>query len=83
MNILYNGAYILETFEPQNRRVLVANDKYWDKENVHIKRLVETYNKEAANLAPELFLRGGEIDSAEIPSTILDEWMNDPKERLS
>ena len=80
MNILYNGAYILETFEPQNRRVLVANDKYWDKENVHIKRLVETYNKEAANLAPELFLRG-EIDSAEIPSTILDEWMNDPKKK--
>ncbi len=37
INFLYNGAYIMETFEPQNRRVLVANDKYWDKENIHIK----------------------------------------------
>src|SRR5690606_12590533 len=33
--------------------------------------------KEATTLAPELFLRG-EIDYADIPSTVLDEWMNDP-----
>jgi len=76
-NLLYNGAYIMETFEPQTRRVLVANDTYWDKENVFIKKLISTYNKEASTLAPELFLRG-DIDYAEIPSTILDEWMKDP-----
>ncbi|TJX14201.1 peptide ABC transporter substrate-binding protein [Tissierella creatinini] len=76
-NLLYNGAYILDTFEPQNRRTLIANDTYWDKENVHIKRINATYNKEATNLAPELFARG-DIDYAEIPSTILDDWMKDP-----
>ena len=75
-NILYNGAYIMESFEPQNSRVLVANNSYWDKENVHIKKLVATYNKEAGNLSPELFLRG-EIDSTNVPSTILDDWMDD------
>lgn len=80
LNILYNGAYIMDTFEPQNRRVLVANDQYWDKENVHIRKLVSTYNKEASTLAPELFLRG-EIDHADISSTILDEWMKDPQKK--
>ncbi len=75
--LLYNGAYIMETFEPQTRRVLVANENYWDKENIHIKKITYTYNKEAATLEPELFLRG-EIDYADISSTIIDEWMKDP-----
>lgn len=77
-NILYNGSYILEKFEPQNKRILKKNEKYWDKENVHIKKIIETYNKEADNLSPELFLRG-EIDNTTIPSTILDQWIKDEK----
>lgn len=75
--ILYNGAFIMETFEPQTRRVLVANENYWDKENIHIKKIISTYNKEAATLAPELFLRG-EIDYTDVSSSIIDEWMKDP-----
>lgn len=76
-NLLYNGAYILDTFEPQSRRTLIANDKYWDKENVHIKKINAVYNKESAALSPELFIRG-DIDLADITSAVLDEWMNDP-----
>lgn len=79
-NLLYNGAYIMDTFEPQTKRVLVANESYWDKENVFIKKLNAQYNKEAATLAPELFLRG-EIDYADIPSTILDTWIKDPTKK--
>ena len=75
-NLLYNGAYIMETFEPQIKRVLVANKDYWDKDNVHISKIVSTYNKESETLAPELFLRG-EVDDADIPSSALDEWMKD------
>lgn len=77
-SLLYNGAYIMETYEPQTRRVLVANENYWDKENVFIKKLIATYNKESIALAPELFLRG-DIDDAEIQTTILDDWMKDPE----
>lgn len=77
-NLLYNGAYILETFEPQTRRVLVANENYWDKENMFISKINQTFNNEAATLAPELFIRG-EIDYTDISSAIIDEWMNDPK----
>lgn len=74
--LLYNGAYIMETFEPQNRRVLVANENYWDKNNVHIKEINYKYNKEASTIAQELFLRG-EISAVEIGSDSIDAWMAD------
>jgi oligopeptide transport system substrate-binding protein len=75
-NLLYNGAYILQTFEPQNSRIFVANDKYWDKDKVNIKKLTYTYNKEAETLSPELFSRG-EINYTTIPTATVDLWMKD------
>lgn len=80
INFLYNGAYIMETFEPQTRRILVANDKYWDKENVFIDRIKMTYNQEAATLSPEMFLRG-EIDYAEVSASVVEEWMEDAEKK--
>ncbi len=79
-NLLYNGAYLMETFEPQTRRVLVKNEDYWDKENIHITKITQKYNKESATLAPELFVRG-EIDYADISSDIIDQWMEDPDKK--
>lgn len=71
----YIGAYIMTTFEPQSRRVYEKNPKYYDADNVFIETVNMTYNAEASTLAPEMFLRG-ETDFAQIPSTILDDWMN-------
>lgn len=79
-NLLYNGAYILDTFEPQNKRVFKANDKYWDKGNVKISTLTYSYNKESATLSPELFTRG-QITDATIPSASIDEWMKDANKK--
>lgn len=79
-NILYNGAYIFDTFEPSTKRILVKNEKYWDADNIHIKKIHQKFNKEASTLAPELFARG-EIDSTSISSDIIDEWLNDPKKK--
>lgn len=78
--MLSDGAYVLTTFEPENRRVLEMNENYWNKDNIYISRINYNYNKEAKTLAPELFLRG-EISEADIPSEILDEWMNDPEKK--
>ncbi|HCO48354.1 MAG TPA: peptide ABC transporter substrate-binding protein [Spirochaetaceae bacterium] len=78
--LLYNGAYIIDSFEPQVGRTLVRNDKYWDKDHVYIKRLNYKYNKEASTLGPELFLRG-EISSVVIPSSLIDSWMKDPAKK--
>ena len=73
--ILYCGAYILSEFAPQEKRVYTANESYWDRENVFIDRIEQTYNKEAGTLSPELYRRG-EIDSASIDNTIADEWLS-------
>lgn len=74
--LLYNGAYVMEIWEPQTRRVLVANEDYWDAGNVHLGTITQTYNQEAATLAPEMFLRG-EVDYADISAALVEEWMDD------
>ena len=35
-NILYNGAYILSAWEPQNQHEFIKNEDYWDADNVYI-----------------------------------------------
>ncbi|MCR4804885.1 MAG: peptide ABC transporter substrate-binding protein [Clostridia bacterium] len=74
----FNGAYILQTAQPQQKRVYVKNENNWDAEHIYIERIEETYNQEAATLAPEMFLRG-EIDSASIGSDIVADWLADPE----
>ncbi|MCH4887450.1 peptide ABC transporter substrate-binding protein [Acidaminobacter sp. JC074] len=76
-SLLYNGAYIMTSFEPQNRRVLSANQNYWDKANVYIEEINYKYNKEAATVAQELFLRN-EVSHVEVGSDSIDAWMMDP-----
>ena len=76
--VLYCGAYILSEFKPQEKRVFTKNESYWDAEHVYLTKLEQTYNKEASTLSPELYLRG-EIDSADITSTIAAEWLADEK----
>ncbi|MGN0996910.1 MAG: peptide ABC transporter substrate-binding protein [Candidatus Ventricola sp.] len=73
-NILYCGAYVLSTFEPQQKRVYTKNAVNWDAEHVYIDVIEETYNKEATTISPELFKRG-EVDGADIDSTIASEWL--------
>ena len=75
--MLYNGAYILELFEPQNARVLVLNENFWDKDNMSISKITYRYNKEANALAPELFLRG-EVTEASITMDTVESWLKDP-----
>lgn len=78
--LLYNGAYILETYEPQSRRVLVKNQNYWDASKIYIEKINYRYNKEASAVAQELYLRG-EVSDLVISSAMLDEWMNDPAKK--
>ncbi|MBO4884149.1 MAG: peptide ABC transporter substrate-binding protein [Clostridia bacterium] len=76
--VLYCGAYILSEFKPQESRVYTKNEAYWDAEHVYITKIQQTYNKEASTLSPELYLRG-EIDAADITTTIASEWLADPE----
>ena len=75
--ILYNGAYVLETFKPQEKTVLAKNQAYWDADKVYIDKIDETYNKEAANVAPQYFLDGN-IDGFGIDNALAADWLSDP-----
>jgi oligopeptide transport system substrate-binding protein len=76
--LLYSGPYIMTVFDPENRRVYERNEKYWNAQRYPLKTIEEIYNKEAATIGPELYLRG-EIDETLIPLAILDEWLKDPE----
>jgi len=69
----YNGAFILEEYEPQVTHVYVKNANNWDAENVHIDRIVRLYNSESSTLSPIMALRG-DVDSAELDNDIIDDW---------
>lgn len=73
----YNGAYILSEFAPQEKHVYTKNDHYWDADKVYITKIDETYNAEAAALAP-IMAENNEIDYAEIGADIADDWLSDP-----
>lgn len=77
-NLLYCGAFRISDFQPQVSHTYVKNDAYWDKDNVFIDEIQETFNKEAVTLAPAMYQRG-ETDYAVISADILPTWMNDPK----
>ncbi len=78
----YCGAYILTEYEPQVKRTYEKNYQNWDADNVHITKLSQTYNTESTNLAPAMVLRG-EIDYADIPTSMLDEWQANYPDYLS
>ncbi len=70
----YCGAFIMETFEPQQQHVYVKNHNNWDAANVHLDKIVRNYNAEASTLGPIMAQRG-EVDSTSLSNDILDEWM--------
>ncbi len=74
-NLLYCGAYYLETFEPQTMRVYAKNPHNWDADQVFIERIEQKYNKESNTISPEMFQRG-EVDDASITSTIAAQWLS-------
>ncbi len=76
-NLLYCGAFILSTFEPQQQRVLTKNQNYWDKDNVFLDAIQQTYNAEASSIAVTMY-QSGEIDQASISAALLSAMMADP-----
>ncbi len=75
--LLYNGAFILSTFQPQQQRVLTKNESYWDKENVFLDAIQQTYNAEASSIAVTMY-QSGEVDEASVSSDLLSAMMADP-----
>jgi len=77
-HLLYCGAYVLSTYEPQNQRVLTKNAAYWDVDAVHIDAVEFKYNAEASSVATTMYL-AGDIDQADVSSDLLTAMMADPE----
>ena len=75
--LLYNGAFILSTYEPQQQRVLTKNPSYWDKDNVFLDAVQMTYNAEASSISATMY-QSGEVDQADISSNLLSAMLADP-----
>ena len=75
--LLYCGAFILSTYEPQQQRVLTKNASYWDKENVFLDAVQMTYNAEASSISTTMY-QSGEVDEAGVSSNLLSAMMADP-----
>lgn len=76
--ILYCGAFLCTKYEANSYIVHERNPLYWDIEDIHVERIEERYNAEAATLAPEALLRG-EVTYADIPADQIDGWLSDPQ----
>ncbi len=74
-SLYYIGPYRLTSFEPQAERIYEKNNSYYDADNVHIEKIIATYNAESSALAPEMFRRG-EVDMASLGSDIITDWLN-------
>ncbi|MDD4850945.1 MAG: peptide ABC transporter substrate-binding protein [Gemmiger sp.] len=75
-NLLYNGAYILSEFEPQDTHVMVKNPTYWDADNVFIDKIQKKYNPEASSVEATMY-KSGEVDLAHVSADLLDSWLAD------
>lgn len=79
--LLYCGAFILSSFDPQVERVLTKNESYWDEENVFIDTIQMTYNAEASTLGTTMYLNG-EVDEASVSSNLLDSLLEDYSDQI-
>ena len=77
-NILYNGAFRLAEYVPLEKRTLVKNDQYWDREKVYIDEISAKYRKDVSEVSPDSFL-DKEIDQVLISVDDMERWMSDPE----
>ncbi|MBR1530225.1 MAG: peptide ABC transporter substrate-binding protein [Oscillospiraceae bacterium] len=79
-NLLYNGAFILSIWQPQEKQTLIKNPSYWDAGHVYLDKVEREYNLDAYHVQGSMFLEN-KIDYAEISFEELDNWMNNPETR--
>ena len=76
--LLYCGAYVLSTYQPQNQRILTKNASYWEADAVYIDSVEFKYNAEANSVATTMYL-AGDVDHADVSSDLLTAMMADPE----
>ena len=75
--LLYNGAFVLSTYEPQQKRILTKNASYWEADCVYLDAVQQTYNAEASSISATMY-QSGEVDAADVSSNLLSAMLADP-----
>ena len=73
-NVLSNGAFVMEVWEPGRQATFKKNDKYWNAENVKIDKLVMNLVQKPEVAATSF--ENGETDYAPINSDLVDKYKN-------
>ncbi|MCD6520957.1 MAG: peptide ABC transporter substrate-binding protein [Anaerolineae bacterium] len=76
-NIWVNGPYLLETWEHENRMVMVKNPYYYDAKNVSIEKINWAMVVEASTAFA--MYENGELDVAAVPLDDMDRVKADPQ----
>lgn len=75
--LLYNGPYVIKSFNPASGVKLKKNDQYWDKDNVDIPKINIKVIKEAST-ALNLY-NGGDLDYATLSSEDVNDYKDKPE----
>lgn len=76
--LVYNGPFKIESYESNNKMVLVKNDSFWDKDNVKLTKINMTDVKEFATQA-QLF-ESKQLDVTGSTQDYIEKWTEAAKE---
>lgn len=74
----YCGAYYLNNYAPGEQYQMTKNPNYFEKDDVYIEKITNTYNAEASTISGEMYQRG-EVEEASLDSTLAKSWSADEK----
>ncbi|GAB3500328.1 peptide ABC transporter substrate-binding protein [Amycolatopsis cihanbeyliensis] len=76
-NILYNGPFVMQSYDPAAGGTMVRNDQYWDRDNVAIERIEYKLVKEL-NTALQLY-ESDQLHLTEISGDQVARFKDDPE----
>ena len=75
--IMGNGPYKMQKWTPETNIILVRNDNYWNKDNIHLDELeIKMISDSSAALNA---FKNGELDTTELSGEQLAEFQNDKR----
>lgn len=76
-NMIYNGPFIMESWQHGQGWTFVKNESYWDKDTVKLTKITQKIVKDTAT-AVNLY-EAGEIDTAELSSEYVAQYKDSPE----
>ncbi|WP_067141302.1 peptide ABC transporter substrate-binding protein [Oceanivirga salmonicida] len=75
--LLYNGPFVLTTWEHNNKLIVERNDNYYDKENVKLDKVIIKYIKDESSSLNAF--KNGELDFTKLSSEEATKYLEDSR----